>query len=144
MTATQWLALINNMETLVPWNALAAPVISSVLSWIKHLLDIEGSKKYKWLFIRFTGEQAMLLLIVLVAAGVGTLFRQLMLAHSTLWVIPVQTAVMYIVTQPWYLFIFKPLIRAINDEIEKRAQQKLATLQKVGSGVQNFDGASQQ
>lgn len=147
MNASQWFALINNMEALVPWNALAAPVVSSVLSWFKHLLDIEGDKKYKWLFIRFTGEQVMLVLIVAAAAGVGVLLRQVMAAHSTLWIIPVQAALIWMFTQPWYLFIAKPLIRALNTEIDKRVQQRLTLgntpVAAENTGTQSF-GATQQ
>jgi len=142
MNSSQWLALINNMETLIPWNAVAGPVVSSILNWFKHLLAVESAKKYKVFFISFTGEQVMLLLLVGVAAGVSALYRQLMASHSSLLVIPLQTILIWAVTQPWYFFILKPIISGLNAVIDSRVQQKLSALNPPAA-AQNFDTTPQ-
>lgn len=147
MNASQWFAVIRDIYHLLPWDSLSSSVIPVVLLAFKHWLDIEGDRKYKWLFIRFTGEQVMLVLLTAIAAGGAYLYHQLLMPQSDPRVIAIQTMVMAFLTQPVYFFIVKPLIGALNTEIDKRVQQRLtlgnAPVAAENTGTQSF-GASQQ
>lgn len=129
MDSHQLLTYVNQFAQAFPWPVLATSgVISPLLSGLKHWLQLEGDKTYKFGPLKVKGEQIIfLMLIVMTGAGVAlTRFMHWQTGNHTVLVL--QALATGFMTQPVYLFIVKPALRSYQASIDKQVSQRMASI----------------
>lgn len=132
MTFSQLLAYVNEFSRQFPWSYLVASgALSPMLASIKHWMQIEGSKKYKVLFIRFTGEQLMLVLLSAFSFILAGLHHIIYTPTQDPNTVVVQAALVAFMTQPVYYFLLKPAMAYFAAQVEKAVQLNMAKANAV-------------